>query len=126
MVGAQARLCAPARIAVVPFEIVKHGCWYGGRGLQRSIGRRSGLLGDWLRGPCPARLPGKRRGEREWSQRSPEAESWLRGFWVVVTARLWPATYCVRLGEAERVKTVVAMCSRVPGRWSEDARGRLK
>lgn len=62
MVGAQARLCAPARIAVVPFEIVKHGCWYGGRGLQRSIGRRSGLLGDWLRGPCPARLPGRREG----------------------------------------------------------------
>jgi hypothetical protein len=25
--GAQAGLCAPARIAVVLFEIVKHGCW---------------------------------------------------------------------------------------------------
>ena len=125
MVGAQAELCAPARIAVVPFEIVKHGCWYGGRGLQRSIGRRSSLLGDWLRGPRPARLPGRRR-ERLWSQRSPKAESWLRAFWFPVTARLWPATYCVCPGEAQRVRSIVAMCSRVPGCWCEDARGRLK
>jgi hypothetical protein len=58
MVGAQARLCAPAWIAVVLFEIVKHGCWCGRRGLQRSIGRRSSLLGDWLRGPVRLDFPG--------------------------------------------------------------------
>jgi hypothetical protein len=126
MEGAQARLCAPARITVVLFEIVKHGCWYGRRALQRSIGRRSSLLGDWLRGPCPARLPARRRRERAWSQWSPEAEAWLRGFWVLVTARLWPATYCGCLGEAQRVLLVVAMCSRVPGCWSEDARRSAK
>jgi hypothetical protein len=47
MDGAQAGLCAPAWIAVVLFEIAKHGCWGSVGGLQRSIGRRSSLLGDW-------------------------------------------------------------------------------
>lgn len=49
MEGAQAGLCAPARITVpVLFEIVKHGCRDYSRCLQRSIGCRSSLLGDWL------------------------------------------------------------------------------
>jgi hypothetical protein len=69
--GTQAGLCAPALIAVVLFLIVQHGCRYRSRGLQRSIGRRSSLLGNWRAGSDPHQEAiAKITRSRSWHDRS--------------------------------------------------------
>jgi hypothetical protein len=57
------------------------------RGLQRSIGRRSGLLGDWLGrvGSTSAPRDG-RKGHLK--------QILARAFYFLVAARLWTATHC--------------------------------